>query len=387
MGRLAPSWGRLSLRWKLVVLNGLVVLLAGAAVVMLTHRVAEPYFVTVMHDAQSGGQAAYDSAVDHQVVPAVALATGVALALNFAVITVALRPLRAVRATTRRLAAGDVTARVDSRRQDEIGEVARSVDDMAAELGRLEDLRRRATDDVAHELRTPLHNLLGLIEAMRDGVMPADGEQLDRVHREILRLAHLVDDLHRLADAQAARDHLRLRPVRVASLAREVVRSFDAQLAGRGLGARVVTPGDEDSVVAADPDRLSQVLGNLLANAARYATPGTDIEIEVTRPEGRRVRVAVGDQGQEIPAEVVPYIFERFVRADPSRGRDSGGAGIGLAVVRELVEAHGGAVGAGSGGGRVTVWFELPLDLAFNRQFMPSSAETTKVRGLGAVGH
>jgi len=197
------SWSRLSLRWKLVLLNALVVAVAGAAVLMLVHRVASPDVGTVMHDAATAptpemAQSTYDSAVDRQVIPAVIIAVAGALILNLLAVTMALRPLRDVREAARRLAAGDVGARVGAaagQRRDEVGEVARSFDELAAGLERLEELRRRSTDDVAHELRTPVHNLLGLVEAMRDGVVPADSATLDRAHREILRLSGLVDDL------------------------------------------------------------------------------------------------------------------------------------------------------------------------------------------------
>jgi signal transduction histidine kinase len=358
-------WSALSLRWKLVLLNAVVVTVSGFAVLMLVHHVGVPDVNVVMHDAASAptaqmAQSTYESAVDRQVVPAVVIAAAIAIALNLLVVTTALRPLRAVRQTTRRIVEGDLGARVASRRRDDIGDVARSVDDMAAHLERLEELRRHSTDDVAHELRTPLQNVLGLVEGMRDGVIQTDSASLDRVHAEVTRLTALVDDLRRLADAQSARDHLQRETVRLAALSREVVRGFDVQFSARSLLGRVLTPDGTDVEVLADPGRLAQVLRNLIANAARYARTASSIDI-VIRPYASTARVEVVDQGEEIPAAVAPFVFERFVRADPSRGRNSGGAGIGLTIVRELVEAHGGRVGVDSGDGAVTVWFELPL--------------------------
>lgn len=393
LGRPADAWQRLSLRWKLVVLNGLVVVVAGAALLMLTHRVSEPFFMTVMHEAAAqpttaAGQQTYDSAVDRQVIPALAIAAAVALLLNFVVVTLALRPLRAVEAATRRLAAGDLGVRIGSRRRDEIGTVAGSFDDMAGELARAEAQRRQVTDDVAHELRTPVHNLLGLIEGMRDGVVPADPVGLDRAHAQVLRLASLVDDLRGLADAQSAGDRLRLCRVRLGALAREVVRSFEPAMTERMLEAAVRTPAEGDVEVEADPDRLAQVIRNLVANAIRYADAGSAVSVVVALEPGGGARVSVHDTGEPIPEAVLPRVFERFVRADPARGRGSGGAGIGLAVVQELIDAHGGRVGASSAGREVEVWFTLPPrgaaspgPFAAAGKFVPLSAQTTAPGG------
>jgi signal transduction histidine kinase len=364
MGGMARRWTALSLRWKLVALNALVVAVSGAAVLMVVHHIAAPNIDALMHDAAltqnaQMAQDAYDTSVDRQVIPAVIVAALIAIVLNLVTITTALRPLRAVGETTRRIVDGDLGARVDSARSDDIGDVARSIDDMAAHLERLEALRRRSTDDLAHELRTPLQNILGLVEAMRDGVLASDSGSLDRVHAEVTRLTALVDDLRLLADAQTARDRLQREDVRVAALCREVVRGFDAQLAARALEGRVLTPDGADIDVHADPGRVAQVVRNLVANAARHARSDTSIDV-VVRRSGANARVEVIDEGDEIPAAVVPFIFERFIRADASRGRDRGGAGVGLAIVKELVEAHDGSVGAESADGRVSVWFELP---------------------------
>lgn len=362
--RLLRPWSRLRLRWKLVILNSGVVAIAGVTVLALIHHIASPSVQALMHDAATAptpatAQDMYNSTVDHQVIPAVLIAAALAIALNLAVVSFALRPLSAVRAATRRLAGGDLGVRVGSHARDDIGEVARSFDDMADQLQRLEELRQRAADDVAHELRTPLHNILGLIEGVRDGVIAADNATLDRAHIEVLRLTALVDDLRKLADARAARLHLHREPTRLAALARDVARGFSAQVGAKDLSLLVRGSPDGDVEVDVDRRRLHQVLHNLVENAVRHARPGTAIEVTVIG-DPEQVRVAVRDQGEEIPADVLPFVFERFIRADRSRGRESGGAGIGLAIVKELVQAHGGAVGAESADGVVTVWLELP---------------------------
>jgi signal transduction histidine kinase len=302
----------------------------------------------------------YDDQVNRQILPAIAIAAVVAIALNLCLVGFALRPLRTVQQASRRIARGDVSARVGLRRHDEIGEVAQAFDEMAAELERLEGLRRQATNDVAHELRTPIHNILGLVEGMRDGVFAADTSRLEQTHREVVRLRTLVDDIHLLADAQSARDRLVRGRVDLVALARDVLHSFQASLKERAIEPLVEAPREE---VIADGDaaRLAQVLGNIIANAVRYADRGSTLTVAVALARGV-ARLTVTDRGEPIPAQALPYIFERFFRADQSRTRASGGAGIGLAIARELVEAHGGTVGATSTlDGVVAVWFELPL--------------------------
>jgi len=360
------TWSRIGLRWRLVILNGAVIVVAGLTIMTVMHGIAAPQFMDLMHQAgdppnPDAGQRAYDAAVQRQVYPTIAIAAAIALVLNFVVVTLALRPLRAVQDATRRLAAGDVGARVETRRRDEIGNVAQSVDELARSLERLEDLRRQVTNDVAHELRTPIHNVLGIIEAMRDGVIPASADQLDRARGEVQRLIALVEDLRALSNAQLARDRMEHRPVRLVPLLGDVLESFAPAMAERGLTSQL-NAVDRDVVVMGDADRLAQVARNVVANAVRYARTATSIAVRVTLRDQHTVRVEVTDFGEAISPEALPYIFERFFRADPSRARQSGGAGIGLAIVRELVSAHGGSVGASSEREQVSVWFDLPVD-------------------------
>jgi two-component system, OmpR family, sensor histidine kinase BaeS len=271
----------------------------------------------------------------------------------------ALRPLAAVREATRRMARGDAPALVETSRRDEIGGVAESVNELAQSLQRLEELRRQVTNDAAHELRTPLHNLLGLIEGMRDGVIPPSPARLQQAHSELGRLIALVEDLRGLADAQLARDRMARAPVDVRAVVRDVVVGFDASMERHQLTWQIDAP-EGGLTVDGDAGRLGQIVGNIVDNAIRFARAGTVISVSLAR-RGPSVRVSVHDIGETIDDHSLPHIFERFFRADPSRARGSGGAGIGLAIVRELVSAHGGDVGADSDSDGVTVWFDLPL--------------------------
>jgi signal transduction histidine kinase len=361
---LRRRWGLLGLRWQLVVLNVAVIAVTVVLIIVLMHNIAQQQFMVIMHAAgqpvdPAAGQRAYDAAVEAQIYPTIAVAAIVAVALSFAAVSFALRPLAAVREATRRMARGDTPLPVATNRRDEIGGVADSVNELAQSLQRLEELRRQVTNDAAHELRTPLHNLLGLIEGMRDGVIPATPARLQQAHNELGRLIALVEDLRGLADAQLARDRMAREPVQLDKMVRDVVLGFDTSLQTHRLTCQVVAPEGE-LTVAGDAGRLGQVVANIIDNAIRFAAAGSVITVDMTRHESF-VRVAVHDVGDTIAAESLPHMFERFYRADPSRARGSGGAGIGLAIVKELVAAHGGTVGAESESDGVTVWFELPL--------------------------
>ncbi|HVC40475.1 MAG TPA: ATP-binding protein [Candidatus Saccharimonadales bacterium] len=357
-------WNALGLRWQLVALNIIVVVFTVALIIVLMHNIAQQQFMVIMHAAgqpidPSAGQRAYDAAVEAQIYPTIAVAAIVAVGLSFATVTLALRPLTAVRDATRRMARGDAPALIRTDRRDEIGDVADSVNELAESLRRLEDLRRQVTNDAAHELRTPLHNLLGLIEGMRDGVIPPTPARLQQAHNELGRLIALVEDLRGLADAQLARDRMVLEPLHLEAVVREAVLSFNARFEHRDLRCEIHPP-ESDLIVDGDAGRLGQVIGNLIDNAIRCARPGSVITAGIAK-RGAFARVAIHDIGETIDNHSLPHIFERFFRADPSRTRGSGGAGIGLAIVKELIEAHGGNVGADSTADAVTVWFDLPL--------------------------
>jgi two-component system, OmpR family, sensor histidine kinase BaeS len=361
---LCRRWSSLGLRWQLVVLNVLVIAVTVVLIIVLMHNIAQQQFMVIMHAAgqpvdPAAGQRAYDAAVEAQIYPTIAVAAIIAVALSFAAVTFALRPLTAVREATRRMARGDAPIPVATNRRDEIGGVADSVNELAQSLQRLEELRRQVTNDAAHELRTPLHNLLGLIEGMRDGVIPATPARLQQAHNELGRLIALVEDLRGLADAQLARDRMAREPLHLEKLVRDVVLGFETSLQTHRLTCQIVAPQGE-LTVDGDAGRLGQVLVNIFDNAVRSAASGSAITVSLARRH-LLARVAVHDVGETIAADSLPHIFERFYRADPSRARGSGGAGIGLAIVKELVAAHGGIVGAESDIDGVTVWFELPL--------------------------
>jgi signal transduction histidine kinase len=238
---------------------------------------------------------------------------------------------------------------------------------MASTLQHTEELRRALVEDVAHELRTPLTSLRGYTEALADGVVEPTPEMLRTVHEEIERLTRLVEGLDQLARGGHATRPPGTAPVDLASIVRRAIELASPELQGRGIEVRVDVAVDLPRV-RVDEDAIGQVVANLVHNAERYTDDGGTVSARLSTDEGS-VRCAIENTGAEIPPGELELIWERLHRVDRSRTRASGGAGIGLAIVRQIVEAHGGRVGATSGGGRIEIWFSLPI----HRADMPSS--------------
>jgi signal transduction histidine kinase len=278
-----------------------------------------------------------------------------------------LRPVEALTAAARRMEKGDLSQRVEVYSQDEIGELARAFNAMADGLARLEELRRNMVSDVAHDLRTPLSNIRGYLEAVQDGVVEPKREVIDSLCEEAMLLSRLVDDLQELALAEAGQLRLERRPVAPADLVNRAMEAARVQAAAKGIALQVDLPADLP-LVDADHQRIGQVLGNLLSNALTHTPSGGEITIVARRcPElvegakGSKVEVSISDTGEGIPPEHLPYVFERFYRADKSRSRVTGGTGLGLSIAKQLVEAHGGTIGVESTLGEGSVfWFTLP---------------------------
>jgi signal transduction histidine kinase len=232
---------------------------------------------------------------------------------------------------------------------------------MAASLERVEQLRTALVEDVAHELRTPLTSLRGYTEALADGVVEPTPEMLQTIHAEIERLTRLVEDLDSLARRESAARERARAEVDLANVVRSALALAEPDLAARSIVVRVDEEPDLPHLMA-EPDAIGQVVANLVQNAGRYTTDGGEITVRL-RSDGSAVSCSIANTGPEIPADELPFIWERLHRVDRSRARSTGGAGIGLAIVRHIVEAHGGDVGAASDDGSTTVWFRLPLSV------------------------
>jgi signal transduction histidine kinase len=267
------------------------------------------------------------------------------------------RPLADIGAAARRLAGGDLSIRVPRAAPDELASLADSFNQMAAELEESERQRRDLIANTAHELRTPLTNLEGYLEAIRDGVIEPDQGTYESLLEETERLVRLARSLDDLALGDAA--HKTAHPIEVdlasilaaaAELSRPTFESQRLQLERRW---------SEPLPARADPDQFAQVVANLLQNAARYAAEGGKVVLAAEQRDDT-VLVSVTNSGESIPAEDLPRLFERFYRVEKSRDRARGGAGIGLAIVKQLVEGWGGHVGAESSSGLTRFWFSLP---------------------------
>jgi two-component system sensor histidine kinase BaeS len=265
--------------------------------------------------------------------------------------------LVALAGAARRFAAGERAARAGVTGPGELGELARAFDAMAEEVVRAERVRRSLAADVAHELRTPLAALQAGLEELRDGLRPPDPGRLRALHDQTLRLGRVVQDLADLSAAESAAFSLRPTGVDLAEVAGAALAAQRPALAAAGLlvDADLTAP----LPVRADADRLHQAVTNLLANAARYCRPGDRVSVR-GQAAGRVAVLAVADTGPGIPPDELPHVFDRLWRGRGASGVV--GSGIGLAVVRELVTAHGGTVTAESpAGGGTTVTVRLPL--------------------------
>ena len=267
------------------------------------------------------------------------------------------RPLREMSHAARRIAEGDYDARIPRGGPEEIVSLADSFNQMAAALEEQERMRREFIANAAHELRTPLTNLQGYLEALRDGVIEPDRATFESLWDEAERLVRLSRSLDTLAAGDAGGTATFV-DLDLAAAIRAATDLSRPSVLAAGLTLDVDVP---DSLPArADPDQLAQVLGNLLQNAVRYSPPGGHVAIRAEkRPND--VLVSVTNTGEGIPPDDLPHVFERFYRVEKSRDRARGGAGIGLAIVRQLVEAAGGAVGADSRDGLTRFWFSLPV--------------------------
>ena len=272
-------------------------------------------------------------------------------------------PLRRMAGATHRIASGRYEERVPVTGDDELGELAGSFNALAKTLQDTEQRRLDLISDVSHELRTPLSTIEGYMEGLLDGVIEPSDETWALVHGEAERLKRLVEDLQELSRAEAGRLTLEPESVDSATAIRRTAGRLEPLYTEKGVSLKIAVPEDPPPVLA-DPHRVAQVLTNLLSNALRHTPSGGRVAVEAEADKrGRYVTFRVSDTGEGIAPEHLPHVFERFYRAERSRSREGGGAGVGLAISRALVEAMGGEIEARSPepGKGTSVYFTLPV--------------------------
>ena len=288
------------------------------------------------------------------------LASAVGVAMAQLIARHLLGPIDALSSAARRLARGDYEARVGLAGTDELARLGRDFDALAQTLSDDARARRQWVADTSHELRTPLTVLRGELEALLDGVRPLDRAALESLSTEVARLQRLAEDLGELARSDRGELSLSLASLSPLEVPGEVVAHFRPRFAASSLTLDV-TPTEGPWRVKADRVRLGQVFTNLLENSLRYTDAGGRLEVS-TRGDGGRLVMRFDDTAPGLPPEALPRLFERFFRAEPSRSRARGGAGLGLAISQRLTEAHGGTLRAlPSPIGGLPVELTLPL--------------------------
>lgn len=289
-----------------------------------------------------------------------ALGAGTALLIARWVARGMTQPLRDMARAARRMEAGDYGQRVHTDSRDEVGQLAQAFNRMSAELEQLERLRRELVANVGHELKTPISALRAHLENLLDGVERPDPETIQVMLGQAERLGRLVDQLLDLSRLDSGEVPLRREPVRLGPLVEEVLSEIRVARPDTGIVLEREVAPDLPPVLA-DRERIHQVLFNLLDNAVRFTPAGGRVTVTAERRNGA-VDVHVADTGPGIAPEHLPRLFERFYRVDPARSAREGGTGIGLAIARSVVEAHGGRIWAESVPGQGSVFtFELPV--------------------------
>lgn len=305
---------------------------------------------------------AYIDALQSALWTAALVAGLVAVALAIVFSRVITGPVNTIRASAQRIRDGDLSQRVPPGPKDEIGELASAFNSMAEQLEKNETGRKQLLADVVHELRTPLSIIQGNLEAWQDGVVAPSPEAIAPVHEEAVMLSRLITDLRDLSLAEAGQLSLSRESSDISALARSVVAAYRERVGSHNIDLTVDIPEASLPPVDVDPGRIRQVLRNLLDNAIRHTPQGGAIALTAGADTHGFVRVEVSDTGSGIAAGDLPHVFEHFYKVDPARERSRSGSGIGLAIVKQLVEAHGGSVAVQSELGKGSVFsFTLPV--------------------------
>lgn len=284
------------------------------------------------------------TSVKQAITSSAVIASVIAILLGTLLFVQITAPMRKLHKAAAAIASGNLNERVDIKGKDEFAELGISFNKMAENLALAETQRQHLMADVAHELRNPLTAIQGTLEAMQDGVLPCDKDQLDAVYAETLLLNRLIGDLRLLSLAETSQLKLELVECNPSGLIGEIVDRTQPQAMIKNIHLEARLQKNLPNLML-DPDRITQVLNNLITNALRYTPQDGTVLVEASQVSSSApFQLSVSDTGQGIDAQDLPHVFNRFYRADKSRTRSTGGSGLGLAIVKELVEAHGGTV-------------------------------------------
>lgn len=272
------------------------------------------------------------------------LAGAIGLILALVLTALLMRPIRELTKAASQLAAGNYAHRVTVKEPKELASLGQAFNQMAISIEQAGKNRKAMTADIAHELRTPLAVQRAQLEAMQDHVYPITEENLDGVLKQNLLLSRMVDDLRILAMADAGALNLIKDSINFLELVQDMVARFQAQAAEKEIRIQFTTRAQQVEIEA-DSERIQQILNNLMQNGLRYTPQNGTISITLQNDENA-ITLEVHDSGEGIPEEALPYIFERFYRADKARDREKGGFGLGLAIARQLAQAHDGSLTA-----------------------------------------
>lgn len=281
----------------------------------------------------------------------------IALPLSVVLARALTRPLRELTRAIRAMARGDLGQQVPVRSQDELGQLAVAFNQMSADLARANQARRQMTADIAHDLRTPLTVIGGYVEALRDGVLKPDSDRFDTMYNEVQHLQHLVEDLRTLSLADSGELILNRQSLQPVTLLERIAAAYWHRAEQQGIQLQIKAPQSLRRIYV-DEERMVQVLGNLVSNSLRHTPQGGQIVLSSRSSEGA-LQILVQDTGEGIPPQALPFIFDRFYRGDASRPGKGDESGLGLAIARSIVEAHGGTISADSSPGHgttFTIW-------------------------------
>ncbi|MBT8371982.1 MAG: HAMP domain-containing protein, partial [Deltaproteobacteria bacterium] len=346
---------------KLLAINLVVIGFVMILVWVVIDTLAAGYFVTLMEKYNISPKPAHAMFVDaiHRYLLWVSLAAVVlSVILSYLMMRRVLAPLTQMSAITREIAAGNFALRVPAITEDEVGQLARAFNRMSESLEKIENLRHKLMIDVAHELRTPLTNIRGYLEALNDAVLPPSSKTFSMLQNETLRIVQLVEDVLQLAKADAAHDNLKFENVDLVEMIDDIRHAYRHAMNERSIHVHMNMPS-EPVFVSADRNRLARVFRNLADNVVRYTPPAGAVMIHI-EPGPETIRICFKNPAEGLTTKDLPYLFERFYRGEKSRSRQHGGAGIGLAIVKELIEAHKGVVDAELREGQLCICVELP---------------------------